>query len=202
MLSMTSPTKETALRTGHSLWEDAPALGLDYTPLNDSIVIDIAIIGAGITGAFMAHALSTATEAFRRQWGYPPSIAVFDRRPPLKGSTLASTALLQWEIDLPLIELAKKIGKAKAARAYVRCFQALSDLAQLIKDESIRCAYEERSTLYLAGDQYGSRALAKEALERTKLNLPSTFLNARELGEKFGIQRTGAVLSQKSASVT
>lgn len=193
-------TEETDLRTGHSLWEDSPGLGLDYRPLNRSLVIDIAIVGAGITGAFMAHALSTATDAYKHKWGSTPSIIVLDRRPPLMGSTLASTALLQWEIDLPLIELVKKIGATKAARAYTRCFQALSDLSRLIKEEGIRCSYEERSTLYLAGDQYGSRALAKEALERTKLELPSTFLNARELDEKFGIQRTGAIFSQKSAS--
>lgn len=197
---MTSATEETDLRTGHTLWEASSGLGLDYAPLEGSVVTDIAIVGAGITGAFMAHALSASTEAFKREWGYPPSITVLDRRRPLSGSTLASTALLQWEIDLPLVHLAKKIGHANASRAYRRCFQALSDLSHLIKAENIRCAFEERSTLYLAGDQYGARALAKEAEERARLDLPSTFLNARELAEQFGIKRTGAIFSLKSAS--
>lgn len=62
----------------------------------------------------MAHALSTSNEALKREWVPPPSITVLDRRRPLRGSTLASTALLQWEIDLPLVHLAKKIGHANA----------------------------------------------------------------------------------------
>lgn len=44
------------------------------------------------------------------------SVAVLDRRPPLMGSTLASTALLQWEIDLPLTALTKRTGPTKARR--------------------------------------------------------------------------------------
>jgi hypothetical protein len=51
------------------------------------------------SGAFMAHELS-------RDF----SIAVIDRRGPIRGSTLASTAMLQWELDLPLIALADQIG--------------------------------------------------------------------------------------------
>ena len=59
--------------------------------------------GAGISGAFMAHELSR-----------DHSVAVLDRRPPLMGSTVASTAMLQWEIDLPLTALAEKIGDDQA----------------------------------------------------------------------------------------
>ncbi len=197
---MSSATKERDLRTGHSLWADSSALGVEAKPLTSSVSIDIAVIGAGITGAFMTHALASAADALKETFGRPPSILVLDRRPPLQGSTLASTAMLQWEIDLPLIELTRKIGREKASKAYKRCFRALCDLSDLIKSAHIRCAFEDRSTLYLAGDLYGSRALANETKARRELGLPSQYLSAADLRERYGLDRTGAILSTGSAS--
>ena len=63
-----------------------------YTSLAGNITTDVAIIGAGISGALAAYAL--------RNDGL--SIAVFERRHPGMGSTAASTAFLQYEIDTPL----------------------------------------------------------------------------------------------------
>lgn len=74
-------------------------------PFTQAIGVDVALVGAGISGSFMAYELST-----------DHSVAVLDRRPPLMGSTLASTALLQWEIDLPLTALTKRTGPTKARR--------------------------------------------------------------------------------------
>ncbi|MEG2312710.1 NAD(P)/FAD-dependent oxidoreductase [Brevundimonas sp.] len=196
---MSSATNERDLRTGRSLWADSSALGVEAKPLTASTSVDIAVIGAGITGAFMAHALSSAAIGLKETFGRPARILVLDRRPPLYGSTLASTAMLQWEIDLPLVELTKKIGSEKASRAYTRCFRALCDLTALIKSERIRCAYEDRSTLYLAGDLYGSRALATETDARRELGLPSQFLSAADLRDNYGINRTGAILSTGSS---
>lgn len=197
---MASATLERNLRTGHPLWADSNALGVTAKSLSESIVADIVIIGAGITGAFMAHALATATDTLKAVFGGQPEVLVLDRRPPLQGSTLASTAMLQWEIDLPLIELSKTIGAENASRAYSRCYRALQSLTQLVQSEHIRCAFEARSTLYLSGDVYGSRALASEAEARRKIDLPSQYLSAAELRQRFGIDRTGAILSQGSAS--
>ena len=100
---MTGATIKRDLRTGRSLWADSFGLGVPVRPLKAAISVDVAIVGAGISGAFMAHELSK-----------DHSVAVLDRRPPLTGSTMASTALLQWEIDLPLTTLAQKIGMAEA----------------------------------------------------------------------------------------
>lgn len=195
-----SATAERDLRTGHPLWADSNALGVATKALSTSTAVDIAIIGAGVTGAFMAHALASSADNLKEAFRRSPQILVLDRRPPLQGSTLASTAMLQWEIDLPLVELTKKIGLEKASRAYRRCYRALEDLTELVRSEHIRCAFEERATLYLAGDQYGSRALATEVEARTDLGLPSQYLSASDLRERFGIDRTGAILSQGSAS--
>lgn len=86
-------------------------------------------------------------------------VLVVDRRPPLHGSTAASTALLQFEIDTPLFELAEKIGRDKAERAWLRSVKAVGDLRRLVKRERISCGWRDANTLYLAGNAYGYRAL-------------------------------------------
>ena len=182
-------TTKRDLRTGRSLWADSPGLGVPIRPLTQAISVDVAVVGAGISGAFMAHCQS-----------HDHSVAVLDRRPPLMGSTIASTALLQWEIDLPMTELARRIGEVDAVRAYRRSCRALSDLQRIVVDEKIVCGLKPKRSLYLAGDAYGHRALEAETQARRSVGLPSDFLTGRQLNDQFGLDRTGGVLSSGSAT--
>ena len=186
---MTGATIKRDLRTGRSLWADSPGLGVPVRPLKTAVSVDVAIIGAGISGAFMAHELSR-----------DHTVAVLDRRPPLTGSTIASTALLQWEIDLPLTALAEKIGMAKAKRAYLRSRSAVDALKRIVADERIVCGLKDKSSLYLAGDDHGHRALEAEATARAAIGLESRYVGPDVLRAQFGIDRTGAIVSQGSAS--
>lgn len=186
---MTGATTKRDLRTGRSLWADSPGLGVPVRRLEAAIAVDVAIVGAGISGAFMAHELSR-----------DHSVAVLDRRPPLRGSTLASTAMLMWEIDLPLTVLAERIGTGKARRAYRRSRRAMDDLKRIVGEERIRCGCHDRDSLYLAGDAWGRRTLEAEAEARAAIGLESDYLGPAALRERFGIDRTGAILSRGSAS--
>ena len=186
---MTGATLKKDLRTGRSLWADGHGLGVPVRPLTAPISVDVAIIGAGVSGAFMAHELSR-----------DHSVAVLDRRPPLMGSTVASTALLQWEIDLPLTALAEKVGTAKARRAYLRSRAAVDALKRIVAEERIVCGLKGKDTLYLAGDEYGHRALETEAEARAAIGLESRYIGPAELRDRFGVERTGAIVSRGSAS--
>ncbi|WP_374598366.1 NAD(P)/FAD-dependent oxidoreductase [Brevundimonas sp.] len=186
---MSGATNKRDLRTSRPLWADSPGLGVPVHPLKEAISVDVAIVGAGVTGAFMARELSR-----------DHSVAVLDRRPPLTGSTLASTAMLQWEIDLPLTALTEKIGAEKARRAYLRSFDAVQALKRIVAEERIVCGLKEQSSLYLAGDTYGHRALEAEAEARAAIGLDSTYVGPAELRDRFGIDRTGAIFNTGSAS--
>ncbi len=185
---MSGATHKRDLRTSRPLWADSPGLGVPVHRLKEAISVDVAIVGAGISGAFMAHELSR-----------DHSVAVLDRRPPLTGSTMASTAMLQWEIDLPLTALTEKIGAQKARRAYLRSFSAVAALKRIVAEERIVCGLKDKSSLYLAGDEYGHRALEAEAQARAEIGLDSAYLKPADLRERFGIDRTGALFSSGSA---
>ncbi len=182
-------TPEKRLRTGRSVWSDTPHPQLKTHALRRPLQCDVAIVGAGISGAFMAEALS-------RHYG---RVVVLDRRAPAMGSTHASTAMLQYEIDTPLTELSDMIGHPKAARAWRRSFAATQGLIRLVRDEKIPCGFEDRSALYLAGDEMGGRGMEKEARARRRAGLDCEFLSGRELKARYGIARTGAIFSDRVA---
>lgn len=147
---------------------------------------DIIVVGTGISGALVADALLNA--------GF--SVLAVDRRKIMSGSTSASTALLEFEIDNPLIHLEKKIGKTMAARAWWRSAQSVQALSDRISDLGIECDFFPRSTLYLPGDLLGVRDLKHETIARQKLGLRSSFVDRTELEKLNGIQAAGAILSK------
>lgn len=182
-------TPKKRLRTGRSVWSDTRHPPLKVHALRESIRCDVAIVGAGISGAFMAQSLTRHYD----------SVVVLDRREPAMGSTHASTAMLQFEIDTPLTDLADQIGYAKASRAWRRSFRSTQALIRLIRAEQISCGLSERSALYLAGNEMGGRGLEKEARARNRAGLECEFLSAKELRARYGIDRTGAILSDGAA---
>lgn len=182
-------TPQKRLHTGRSVWNDTRHPPLATHALKRSLKCDVAIVGAGVSGAFMAQSLSRHYD----------KVVVLDRRAPAMGSTHASTAMLQFEIDTPLTALADQIGHAKAARAWRRSFRATQDLIRMIRSEKIACGLSERSALYLAGNEMGGRGLEKEARARNRAGLTCDFLSAKELRARYGIDCTGAIFSEGAA---
>jgi glycine/D-amino acid oxidase-like deaminating enzyme len=184
-------TERRDLRTGTPLWAMPGPIGITTDLLSSQAQADVVIVGAGITGALVAEA-ATARGL---------SVLVLDRRPPFHGSTAASTALLQFELDVPLIRLAGEIGFEKAKRAWLRSFRAIDDLAALVRQLGLRCAFRRRRALYLTGNTLARAGLAEEGKLRRAVGLPSAFLASTDLRNLAGIDREGALLSDGVADV-
>ena len=105
-----SATRQRNLRSGHSIWQRRALLRFPEKRPAKNLRCDVLIIGAGISGALAAEQLTDAGL----------TVVILDRRGAVRGSTLASTALLQYEIDTPLSKLAKRIGRARAERIWRR----------------------------------------------------------------------------------
>ena len=149
----------------------------------------ILIVGAGITGSLMAEHLTALGH----------EVCIIDRERPGFGSTAASTAMLQWEIDLPLSRLADLYGFDRAADVYRRSLQAVSGLRSLVDRLELRCLFRPRSSLYLASGDAGARALQNEHDLRTRAGLPGVYLDYRTLRREFAFDREAAIVSPGSA---
>jgi glycine/D-amino acid oxidase-like deaminating enzyme len=182
-------TRKRDLKSGVSLWQKDGTPRIKTDRLEKSAAADVAVIGAGISGALVADALLNSGL----------SVIAVDRRKPVSGSTSASTALLEFELDTPLTILARKIGKESAARAWIKSAAAVQALADRIHDLGIDCDFRERPSLYLPGNVLDARQLRVEAEERKRLCLRSRFLGRGELRRAASISAPGAILSHGNA---
>ena len=183
-------TRQRDLHESRPLWADSPRISLRTRRSPQRQDYDCIIVGAGISGALAAHALADGKR----------SVLVVDRREPVHGSTLASTAMIQHEIDVPLHRLAGMIGVDKAQRAWQRSARAVEQLTRIVADAGLSCGFERKKTLFLAGDAYGRRALQTELEARQAAGIEAELVDAARLAERFSIDRTGALLSDISAS--
>ncbi|MGL5139397.1 MAG: NAD(P)/FAD-dependent oxidoreductase [Beijerinckiaceae bacterium] len=181
-------TVQAELRGGHPPWLAGPVRPRRAT-LDRNMACDVLVVGAGITGSLMAQHLTSLER----------KVVVIDRERPGFGSTAASTAMLQWEIDCPLAELAAFYGFDRAANIYHRSLQAVTGLKVLVTSLGLRCAFRERSSLYIAGQDAAGRELLDEHLLRRRAGLPGVYLDHPTLAREFGFDREAAILSEGSA---
>jgi len=181
-------TGQNDLRGGTSPWGGSTARPR-AARLTESIKTDILVVGGGITGSLAAQHLAALGL----------DVCIVDREQPGLGSTNASTAMLQWEIDCPLAELTSFYGFDQAASIYRRSLGAVQGLTGLVQSLQIPCLYRPRTTLYIASAEGRSSELLAEHALRQRAGLPGQFLEHRDLLSNFGIDRAAAILSPGSA---
>lgn len=185
-MSATKLTRQLDLRTGRTVWQAYRAPVVETPPLTRDARTDVLVVGMGISGAMIAETLAARGR----------DVLCIDRRGPLLGSTPATTALVQFEIDQPLSRLTRMIGRDRAEAAWRRSRLSLLNLSDRIGELGIKCRLETRPSLYLAGNALDPGGLRGEAEARRLAGLDCTYLPASALRERFGIDRKGAILSR------
>ncbi len=179
------------LKSGLPWWLIKDGLMTNFNILQKNIETEIVIIGSGITGALAAHFLCEAGA----------KCIVVDKRMSSTGSTAASTAQLQYEIDVFLHELSDQIGTENAVKSYSLCLKSISTLKQIISKLKLDCSFEMKPSLQLAANKQGTKKLKLEYEFRKKHKLPIEFLDKKALKKQFGIDRDSAIYTDTSAQV-
>ncbi|HET8771560.1 MAG TPA: FAD-dependent oxidoreductase [Gemmatimonadaceae bacterium] len=186
------PPEEAVARlySGAPYWLMRDGRGHMGSPLLGDYSCDVAIVGAGMTGAFIADTLSMA--GLR--------VIVLERDEPALGTTGCSTALLQYELDVELAELMTRIGEADAVRAYHLCLESLAILEHVALTLG-GCGFRRKGSLYLARRPAHTRRLAREAELRRTHGLPADFMDTEEVRRTFGLECHGAIRCSVAAEV-
>ena len=178
------------LKSGYPFWAVKNGLMTTVPQLREDVRCDVAIVGGGITGALIARELAA----------HGHEVCVVEQRDLAWGSTAASTALLQYEIDTHLVDLAKRYGQPAAEASYVACHAAvdtLADVAHEVRDVGFsRC-----DSLYLASRARHRRTLAEEWAARRHIGIDVRWLDNADLRAEYGIDAPAALLSTQSARV-
>lgn len=176
------------LKAGYPFWLIKDGLPFTFPKLDHDIETDVLIMGAGISGALVRYHLINAGI----------DCVTIDARTIGLGSTSASTSLLQYEIDVPLCDLTKMIGREKAERAYKLCSDAIDKLGKIIKDRGVDY-FEKKKSLYYAAYKKDVKWLKEEFEARKAAGFKVRYLEADALKAEFGFEGYGAILSEQGA---
>ena len=178
------------LTTGYPYWLVNSGLPNNYPKLEQSIKTDVVVIGGGISGALTAYYLTEAGV----------DCVVVDSRTVGLGSTSASTALLQYELDTPLSELAEQIGYESAARAYMMCSDSIDKIQSIAKKLKFNL-FEKQKSLFYAAYKKDMNMLKIEFDIRKKAGFDVEFLEEKDVQGEFDFSAPSAILSAQGASI-
>ncbi|KAF2515642.1 NAD(P)/FAD-dependent oxidoreductase [Flavobacterium foetidum] len=176
------------LRSIETLWPIRNAMKTSYPSLDSDLSTSILIIGGGITGALIAYKLISEGK----------KIILVDRRDVCGGSTAGSTALLQYEIDVPLHQLIKLRGTKCAVDSYNNGKKAIFDLRQIIDEIGSDCDFEFKKSIYFTSFKKDIPYLKNEFKTRKQHGFDISWLNKYELN-KMGLNAMAALESKTAA---
>ncbi len=180
------------LKSNEPYWPIKNGLPKSFPSLREDSSCNVLIVGGGITGSLLAHQMIKD--------GY--DTILIDKREVVHGSSSATTALLQYEIDVQLHELIELIGEKGAVASYKACALAIDQLERICSAIQSQAGFEKKESLYFSTSKKASEKLKKELKARRAAGIDVEFLTADKVKSKFGIEKSfGGLLSKKAASV-
>ncbi len=178
------------LRSGHPFWLVKNGIIAVYPPVETDLTCEVVVIGGGITGALITYAL--VKEGV--------DVVVLDKRDIAWGSTCASTAMLQYEIDKELHELTALVGAGPAVRSYRLGVEALDALEQIVGEVGATCDFKRVESIYASRYKSHLRRLKTEFVARQTSGFAVRYVEKAELQARYGITAEAAIVSTDGAT--
>ena len=176
------------IRSNEPYWLIKNALAKSYSSLKENTASEILIVGGGITGALIAYKLIKEGK----------KVVLIDRRDVCNGSSAASTAMLQYEIDVSLHELIEQRGLTCAVSSYQNCEKAIFDLKKIVDEIKSDCQFEFKKSIYFSSTKKDLDFLEKEFEARKEHGFKVKWWDKEKL-QKLGVIAEGAIESESGA---
>ncbi|AJE51782.1 FAD-dependent oxidoreductase [Paenibacillus polymyxa] len=143
----------------------------NFPKLNEDIQVDVAIVGAGITGITTAYLLSKKGL----------NVAVVDAGRILHGTTGHTTAKITAQHDLIYSEFLSHFGKEKTRLYYEANREALEFIRQTVEEYHIDCQFtEEDAYVYTCADTHVEK-INDEYKAYKELGIPGSYVEQTPL---------------------
>ena len=132
-----------------------------YNTLTKDVKCDVLVIGAGITGALTAyyHAIK----------GH--KVVIIDKNIVGYSSTLATTAIMEYQVDKDIYKLKKEIGYKNAIKIFSLCNDAIDEIEKICKMLPSNINFKRCDSIYFTNKRSHIKNLEKEYNERLSLDM-------------------------------
>ena len=169
---------------GTSYWLDSATLPR-FASLDRDLDVDVAIVGAGITGLTAAYLLKRAGK----------TVAVVDRRRAGGVDSMNTTAHLTCVTDLDLATLVKNFGVDHARAAWDAGLAAILEIDSIVSREEIDCHFDwvpgYKFAALTANAEDEAPRLRHEAALAAELGFDARYLDAVPLFGRPGVEFEG-----------
>ncbi|MCH6265640.1 FAD-dependent oxidoreductase [Neobacillus citreus] len=156
-----------------------------FEALNEDLSVDVAVVGAGITGITAAYLLT--------QEGL--KVAILEAGTVLNGTTGHTTAKLTAQHDIIYDELISHFGEEKARQYYESNLSAIEFVERLVNEKGIDCDFSKEDAYVYVTTEQSKKKLGTESEAYQRLGIPSTLKDTIP----FNIQITGALAMHNQA---
>jgi glycine/D-amino acid oxidase-like deaminating enzyme len=181
--------------SGKSIWQ-AKAVELaakslaERASLENDLICDVVVVGGGISGALTAYELV--------QHGL--CVVLVDRSDFGEQSTAASTGLLMYELDRPLHELIRCVGKESALTAY-RCGLQAIDSIEATAAQIGNTEFSRRSSFFIERRPERVAQLAAEFECRKQFGFDVSWLDGNAFRDISPIPAAGVIRSTGNGQI-
>ncbi|WP_017811088.1 MULTISPECIES: FAD-dependent oxidoreductase [Paenibacillus] len=152
----------------HSFWRATTELP-SFPPLREELDVEIAVVGAGITGITAAYLLAKEGK----------QVALFDAGKVLDGTTGYTTAKVTSQHGLIYDHLRKHTDDQSAILYYEAAEEAKRFMQKLVEDNQIDCDWQEETAyVYVESDDDEFKNLEKEMEAYRELGIPGEWVES------------------------
>lgn len=176
----------------HGLWEATAPPPPASSPLQESIAIDVAVIGAGFTGASAALQLAEGGA----------SVAMLEAADVGFGASGRNVGLVNAGMWVMPSELVAQLGALHGRRLLDLLGNAPSVVFDLVERHGIRCEAVRNGTLHCAVGKAGVAEVTERARQWTELGAPVELCDAQRTRELTGTGAyRGSLLDHRAGTI-
>lgn len=179
------------LYSGSLYWDKTVDTPYRFEKVKEGKRTQVLIAGGGISGTLCANVLSALGM----------DVILAEKNKIGKGSSLASTGLLQYRSDKMLCEFADDIGEERGCLFYRMCLEAMDQLTLLNQSLGGNTEYRSIDSLYYASEKKDVEKLVREYALLRKYDFPVEFLNEEQLKKVYQIHKPCALRTWHDADV-
>lgn len=179
------------LYKGNLYWDKTINDSFEFEKINTDLMTKVLIVGGGFSGNLCANVLSKSGM----------DVTVVDKNKVGRGSSIASTGLIQYRSDKMLSEFIDEIGEEKGQLFYQMCLDAVDQLTVINKNLNEDTEYRLKDSIYYASSKKDEKRLKVEFEYLQKYDFPVEYLDKNQLFEKYGIKKTAALRTWHDADV-